>query len=71
MLLTWFAYRLGAILAGIIFLESERGLKLKACFWGIRDGLRGHLAGIFQITLPANSRSAGSDENRCDNAPEC
>jgi rhamnosyltransferase len=52
MLLTWFSYRLAAILAGIIFLESERGPKLKACFWGIRDGLRGHLGGNFSDHAP-------------------
>ncbi len=48
MLLVWFGYRLGVILAGIILLESERGAKLKACLLGIRDGLRGRLDGSFE-----------------------
>jgi rhamnosyltransferase len=43
MLLVWFAYRLGMILAGIVLLERERGLKLWACLLGIGDGLRGRL----------------------------
>ena len=47
MLLTWFTYRLTAILAGIVLLESERGPKLKACILGIRDGLRGDLGRNF------------------------
>jgi GT2 family glycosyltransferase len=43
LLLVWFGYRLGMIVAGIVFLERERGPKLKACLLGIRDGLRGRL----------------------------
>ena len=47
LLLAWFGYRLGMILAGIVFLEGERGPKIKACLFGIRDGLRGRLDGNF------------------------
>jgi hypothetical protein len=47
LLLAWFGYRLGMILAGIVFLEGERGPKIKACLFGIRDGLRGRLDGSF------------------------
>jgi GT2 family glycosyltransferase len=47
MLLIWFAYRTIMIVTGILFLEHERGLKLKACLCGIRDGLRGRLDGNF------------------------
>jgi GT2 family glycosyltransferase len=47
MLLVWFGYRLSMILAGIVFLERERAPKIKACFLGIRDGLRGRLDGSF------------------------
>lgn len=43
MLLVWFSYRLGMILAGIILLEGGRRAKLKACWLGIHDGLRGRL----------------------------
>ena len=43
MLLVWFGYRLGIILAGILLLEQNRIPKLKACFLGISDGLRGRL----------------------------
>ena len=48
MLLVWFAYRLGMILAGIILLEGERSSKIEACFLGIRDGLRGRLDRSFE-----------------------
>ncbi len=48
MLLVWFGYRLSMILAGIVFLERERGQKIKACLFGIRDGLRGRLDGSFE-----------------------
>jgi rhamnosyltransferase len=47
MLLIWFFYRLSIILAGIVILERGRGRKIKACFVGIRDGLRGRLDGTF------------------------
>jgi len=47
MLLVWFSHRLIRMLAAIIFLERERGPKLKACIFGIRDGLRGRLDGSF------------------------
>jgi len=47
LLLVWFGYRLSMILAGIVFLERERGPKIKACLFGIRDGLRGRLDGSF------------------------
>ena len=50
MLLVWFGYRLSMILAGIVFLERERGPKLKACLLGIRDGLRGRLDGSFETS---------------------
>jgi GT2 family glycosyltransferase len=50
MLLIWFGYRLSRILAGIVLLERERGPKLKACLFGIRDGLRGRLDGGFART---------------------
>ena len=43
MLLVWFGYRLSMILAGILTLERERIPKIKACFVGIGDGLRGRL----------------------------
>jgi GT2 family glycosyltransferase len=43
MLLVWFFYRLGMILAGILFLERDRAAKLWACLRGIRDGLRGRM----------------------------
>ena len=38
-----FGYRLSMILAGILTLERERIPKIKACFVGIGDGLRGRL----------------------------
>lgn len=47
MLLIWFGYRCGLILAGIALLEEDRGRKFRACFAGIRDGLRGRLEGSF------------------------
>jgi GT2 family glycosyltransferase len=48
MLLVWFGYRLGMVLAGIMLLEERRVPKLKACFLGIRDGLRGRLDRSFE-----------------------
>jgi rhamnosyltransferase len=48
MLLVWFGYRLGIILAGILLLEHERIPKLKACFLGIGDGFRGRLDRDFE-----------------------
>ena len=48
MLLVWFGYRLGAILAGIVFLERDRGPKIKACLFGIRDGLLGRMNDTFE-----------------------
>jgi GT2 family glycosyltransferase len=48
MLIVWFCYRLGMIVAGIILLESERWAKLKACLFGIRDGLLGRLDASFE-----------------------
>jgi len=48
MLLIWFGYRLGVMLAAIVFLERQRGPKLRACMLGIRDGLRGRLDGKFE-----------------------
>jgi GT2 family glycosyltransferase len=50
MLLVWFGYRLGMILAGIVLLEQDRGPKIKACLLGIRDGLRGRMDGSFGIS---------------------
>jgi GT2 family glycosyltransferase len=47
MLLVWFFYRFAMIVAGILVLESQRGPKIKACLFGIRDGLRGRLDGSF------------------------
>jgi rhamnopyranosyl-N-acetylglucosaminyl-diphospho-decaprenol beta-1,3/1,4-galactofuranosyltransferase len=47
MLLVWFGHRLAVMLATIIFLEADRGPKLKACIRGIRDGLRGRLDKTF------------------------
>jgi GT2 family glycosyltransferase len=49
-LLVWFGYRLGVMLAGIVFLERERGSKLKACMLGICDGLRGRLDRKFEAS---------------------
>jgi len=46
-LLMWFGYRLSTALATIVFLERQRGPKLKACLVGICDGLRGRLDGGF------------------------
>jgi rhamnosyltransferase len=46
-LLIWFAYRLGAVLIGILLLEQERRLKLRACFSGIFDGLRNEMEATF------------------------
>jgi rhamnosyltransferase len=43
MLLIWFSYRTSMIVSGILLLERGRGRKLKACLFGIRDGLRGRL----------------------------
>jgi rhamnosyltransferase len=51
MLLLWFGYRLSMILAGIVFLERDRGQKIKACLFGICDGLRGRLDGKFGTAL--------------------
>ena len=48
LLLVWFGYRLGMILAGIVLLERERGPKLKACLFGIGDGFRGRLDRNFE-----------------------
>jgi rhamnopyranosyl-N-acetylglucosaminyl-diphospho-decaprenol beta-1,3/1,4-galactofuranosyltransferase len=64
LLLIWFGYRFGAILTGIMLLERQRRTKIKACLWGIRDGLLGRLDQNFQGAFPANSRKAGSVENR-------
>jgi GT2 family glycosyltransferase len=50
MLLVWFGYRFGIILAGIILLEDERRAKLKACLVGIRDGLGGRLDRSFDAS---------------------
>lgn len=50
MLLVWFGYRLSMIVAGIVLLERGRGPKLKACLYGIRDGLRGRLDGNFEVS---------------------
>jgi rhamnosyltransferase len=47
MLLIWFSYRTSIIVSGILFFERGRGRKLKACLYGIRDGLRGRLDGNF------------------------
>jgi GT2 family glycosyltransferase len=47
MLLVWFFYRSSMILVGIVLLERERGPKLKACLYGICDGLRGRMSGSF------------------------
>jgi rhamnosyltransferase len=47
MLLVWFSYRLGVTLTGIVILEQDRGSKLKACFVGILDGLRGRMNANF------------------------
>jgi len=52
MLLVWFGYQLSTILAGIVFLERERGPKVRACILGIRDGLRGRLDGSFSERAP-------------------
>lgn len=49
-LLVWFGYRASVIMAGIIFLEAERGTKIKACLVGIRDGLRGRLDGSYEAS---------------------
>ncbi len=43
MLMIWFLCRLGVIVLGIVLLEDERGLKLRACLQGIRDGVLGRL----------------------------
>jgi GT2 family glycosyltransferase len=48
LLFVWFGYRLSMILAGIVFLERDRGQKIKACFRGICDGLRGRLNSSFE-----------------------
>ena len=50
MLFLWFGYRLSLIFAGIVFLENDRGVKLKACLVGIRDGLRGRMEGKFEAS---------------------
>ncbi len=47
MLLIWFSYRTSVIVSGILLLERGRGPKLKACLYGIRDGLLGRLNGNF------------------------
>lgn len=48
MLLVWFGYRSSVIVAGIVFLERERGAKIRACALGIRDGVLGHLDRQFE-----------------------
>jgi rhamnosyltransferase len=48
LLIIWFGYRLSMTLTGIVILEDGRGCKLKACFAGIRDGLRGRLDASFE-----------------------
>jgi GT2 family glycosyltransferase len=48
-LLIWFSCRLGMITAGILLLEEQRLAKLRACFLGIRDGLRGRLDRSFGV----------------------
>ena len=50
LLLIWFGYRFGAILFGIMFLERQRRMKIKACLLGICDGLRGRLDQNFSET---------------------
>ena len=52
LLMIWFGYRFGAILFGIVFLERQRRVKIKACLLGIYDGLRGHLDRNFSERLP-------------------
>jgi rhamnopyranosyl-N-acetylglucosaminyl-diphospho-decaprenol beta-1,3/1,4-galactofuranosyltransferase len=47
-LLIWFGHRMSVMLARIIFLERERGRKVKACLAGVRDGFRGRLDGKFE-----------------------
>jgi GT2 family glycosyltransferase len=44
-LILWFAYRLAAILGGIVLIERHRGAKIQACILGIRDGLLGRMDG--------------------------
>src|SRR5712692_2771708 len=50
MLLVWFGYRMSAMFAEILFLERDLGPKIKACLFGIRDGLRGRLDGKFEAS---------------------
>jgi GT2 family glycosyltransferase len=47
LLMTWFSYRLISSVAAIGLMERDRGAKLRACWWGIRDGLLGRLDGNF------------------------
>jgi GT2 family glycosyltransferase len=72
-LLVWFSYRLGLTLVGITVLEDNRRIKLKACFTGVLDGVRGRLDQGFgvppeplrhegSVMTPAKSRNAGSVE---------
>jgi GT2 family glycosyltransferase len=49
-LVAWFSYHSIRVLAGIVLLERERGIKLRACLLGIRDGLRGRLNGKFEAS---------------------
>jgi GT2 family glycosyltransferase len=52
LLIIWFGYRLSLTLTGILALEDGRACKLKACFAGIRDGLRGRLDANFRAERP-------------------
>jgi GT2 family glycosyltransferase len=70
MLLVWFLHRLSVMLVTIIFLERERGLKIKACLFGVRDGLRGCMNRSFKSSdyyaPPANCRKRGSLASRSE-----
>jgi GT2 family glycosyltransferase len=48
-LLIWFGHRISVMIAKIVFLERQRGAKIMACLAGIRDGLRGHMDGNFEV----------------------
>jgi GT2 family glycosyltransferase len=52
LLVIWFGYRFGAILLGIVFLERQRRVKIKACLSGIYNGLRGRLDRNFSERHP-------------------
>jgi GT2 family glycosyltransferase len=59
LLLIWFGYRFGAIIAGIMLLERQRWAKIKACLLGIRDGLLGRLDRNFSERVPGEFPEGG------------